>query len=160
MTGGLSTVWPIAALASTVFGESHPKRTIAILFDSLVSPFWVASLEDMRRQAAERGWNVLEAVSNLDDNEQYQQVQSMIQRRVDGIIIIHTDDKAVLPAIRDANAANIPMVHFNRPPAQSDAYSVAVVADNRKLMRETTLKLLEIARRQGRPQKSWSSSEI
>ena len=138
----------IAALASTAFGESHPKRTIAILFDSLVSPFWVASLETARCQAPARLVRVGSRF-NMDDNEQYQQVQSMIQRRVDGIIIIHTDDKAVLPAIRAANAANIPMVHFNRPPAQSDAYSVAVVADNRKLMRETTLKLLELARRQG-----------
>src|SRR6202043_1938085 len=91
----------------------------------------------------------LEAVSNQDDNRQFQQVQSMIQRRVDGIIIVHTDDKAVIPAIRAANAAGIPMVHFNRPPAPSDAYSVAVVVDNRKLMDETVTALIGVARRQG-----------
>jgi ribose/xylose/arabinose/galactoside ABC-type transport system permease subunit/ABC-type sugar transport system substrate-binding protein len=139
----------VAVLATTAFGETQRKRTIAVLFDSLISPFWVASLDSMRREAARRGWSVLEAVSNMDDNEQYQQVQSMIQRRVDGIIIIHTDDKAVIPAIRAANAANIPMVHFNRPPAPNDAYSVAIVADNRKIMRDTVLTLIEQARRQG-----------
>ncbi len=139
----------IAAVATTAFGETRQKRTIAVLFDSLISPFWIAALDSMRSKAAERGWSVLEAVSSMDDNEQYQQVQSMIQRRVDGIIIIHTDDKAVIPAIRAANAANIPMVHFNRPPAPNDAYSVAVVADNRKIMRDTVLTLIEEARRQG-----------
>jgi len=139
----------VAALATTAFSETQHKRTIAVLFDSLISPFWVASLDTMRREAARRGWSVLEAVSNMDDNEQYQQVQSMIQRRVDGIIIIHTDDKAVIPAIRAANAANVPMVHFNRPPAPNDAYSVAVVADNRKIMRDTVLTLIEQARRIG-----------
>jgi ribose/xylose/arabinose/galactoside ABC-type transport system permease subunit/ABC-type sugar transport system substrate-binding protein len=139
----------VAVLATTAFGETQHKRTIAVLFDSLISPFWVASLDSMRHEAARRGWSVLEAVSNMDDNEQYQQVQSMIQRRVDGIIIIHTDDKAVIPAIRAANAANIPMVHFNRPPAPNDAYSVAIVADNRKIMRDTVLTLIEQARRQG-----------
>ena len=41
------------------------------------------------------------------------------------------------------------MVHFNRPPASSDAYSVAIVVDNRKLMDETVTALIEIAEKQG-----------
>jgi len=61
----------------------------------------------------------------------------------------HTDDKAVIPAIRALNAAGIPMVHFNRPPAPNDAYSVAVVADNRKLMDATVTAVIDVARREG-----------
>jgi ribose/xylose/arabinose/galactoside ABC-type transport system permease subunit/ABC-type sugar transport system substrate-binding protein len=124
------------------FAESAKPRTIALLFDSLVSPFWVAAIERFRAQIRARGWSALEAVSNLDDNRQFQQVQSMIQRRVDGIVMVHTDDKAVIPALRAANAAGVPVVNFNRPPAPSDAYSVAVVADNRKLMDDTVTVLL------------------
>jgi len=138
-----------AAIAAPALAQVPGKRTVALLLDSLISPFWAASLEGLRREAARRGWSVLEAVSNMDDNKQYQQLQSMIQRGVDGIVIIHTDDKAVIPAIRAANAAAVPLVHFNRPPAPSDAYSVAVVADNRKLMRDTVTELMAIARRQG-----------
>lgn len=139
----------LATVAAGAFAESGQPRTIALLFDSLTSPFWVTALEIMRREATMRGWSVLEAVSNMDDNKQYSQVQSMIQRRVNGIIIIHTNDRAVVPAIRAANAAGVPMVHFNRPPAPTDAYSVAVVADNRKLMRETVTALVEKARSLG-----------
>jgi ribose/xylose/arabinose/galactoside ABC-type transport system permease subunit/ABC-type sugar transport system substrate-binding protein len=138
-----------AAVTAGAQGERYKGRTIALLFDSLISPFWVAAIETMRHAAARRGWNVLEAVSNMDDNKQFQQVQSMLQRRVDGIIIVHTDDKAVIPAIRAANASNVPMVHFNRSPAPSDAYSVAVVADNRKLMQATVSTLAGMARREG-----------
>jgi len=134
-----------------VLGRAAPSRRIALLFDSLISPFWVAAVERFRAVLGARGWSALEAVSNLDDNRQFQQVQSMIQRGVDGIVIVHTDDKAVIPAIRVANAAGVPMVHFNRPPAASDAYSVAVVADNRKLMDDTVTALMAIARRQGKP---------
>lgn len=129
--------------------QSQRKRTVALLFDSLISPFWVAAIERMRQRIEARGWSALEAVSNMDDNRQYQQVQSMIQRGVDGIIIVHTDDKAVIPAVRAANAAGVPIVHFNRPPAPSDAYSVAVVADNRKLMEDTVTELMKIARQRG-----------
>ena len=90
----------------------------------------------MRVKGKENGWTILENISNFDDNKQFEQVKAMIGRKVDGILIIQTDSKAVIPAIRAANAANIPMVHFNRPPAESDAYSVAIQADNRKIMAE------------------------
>src|SRR5881392_4238048 len=103
----------IGLLAATALApslaQSAQKRTIALLFDSLISPFWVAAVERFRERIGARGWSVLEAVSNLDDNRQFQQVQSMIQRGVDGIVIVHTDDKAVIPAIRAANAAGVPM---------------------------------------------------
>lgn len=138
-----------ATTLAHALAKGEPTRTIALLFDSLVSPFWVAAIDRLRREIHARGWSTLEAISNLDDDRQYQQVQSMIQRRVDGIVIVHTDDKAVIPSIRAANVAGIPMVHFNRPPAPSDAYSVAVVADNRKLMDDTTTSLIDIARRRG-----------
>lgn len=138
-----------ATTLSSAVAKGEPTRTIALLFDSLVSPFWVAAIERLRRKISARGWTTLEAISNLDDDRQHQQVLSMIQRRVDGIVIVHTDDKAVIPSIRAANAAGIPMVHFNRPPAPSDAYSVAIVADNRKLMDDTTTALIDLARRRG-----------
>lgn len=138
-----------ATAVAPALAQTERKRTLALLFDSLISPFWVAAIERMRRQIEARGWSALEAVSNMDDNRQYQQVQSMIQRGVDGIIIVHTDDKAVIPAVRAANAAGVPIVHFNRPPAPSDAYSVAVVADNRKLMENTVNDLMKIARQRG-----------
>ncbi len=137
-----------ATIAPTTVGAA-PSHTIALLFESLVSSFWVAAIERFRREIHSRGWLVLEAVSNMDDNRQYEQVRAMIQRKVSGIVIVHTDAKAVIPAIQAANAAGVPVMHFNRPPAPSDAYSVAVVVDNRKLMDETVNALIEIARRRG-----------
>jgi ABC-type sugar transport system substrate-binding protein len=41
------------------------------------------------------------------------------------------------------------MVHYNRPPAQSDAYSVAVQADNRKIMSDTVAALVGAAKKLG-----------
>lgn len=132
-----------------LFARAENGKTVALLFDSLVSPFWVEGLDIMRAKAKAKGWTVLENISNFDDNKQFEQVKAMIARKVDGILIIQTDSKAVIPAIRAANKANIPMVHFNRPPAKSDAYSVAIQADNRKIMRETVAFLVTEAQRLG-----------
>src|SRR5438876_12439022 len=84
-----------AAAATPAIAQAPRSRKVALLFDSLVSPFWVSAIEILRQAARDRGWSVLEAVSNMDDNRQYDQVRSMIQRGVDAIVIVHTDEKAV-----------------------------------------------------------------
>ena len=132
-----------------VFAKAQQGKTVALLFDSLVSPFWVSGLDIMREKAKAGGWTVLEQISNFDDNKQFEQAKAMIARKVDGILIIQTDSKAVIPAIRAANEAKIPMVHFNRPPAESDAYSVAIQADNRKIAADTVQFMADEAKRLG-----------
>ena len=136
-------------LGMPVFAKAQQGKTVALLFDSLVSPFWVSGLDIMREKAKTNGWEVLENISNFDDNKQFEQVKAMIGRKVDGILIIQTDSKAVIPAIRAANEAGIPMVHFNRPPAESDAYSVAIQADNRKIAAETVQFMVDEAKKTG-----------
>src|SRR3954449_6839920 len=87
-------------LGMPVFAKAEGGKTVALLFDSLVSPFWVSGLEIMRVKAKDNGWTVLENISNFDDNKQFEQVKAAIGRKVDGILIIQTDSKAVIPAIR------------------------------------------------------------
>src|SRR5271165_3727274 len=128
-----------ARLSSTAFAEDQ-KKTIALLFDGLYSTFWVAGIEIIKADLAKRGFDTVEAISDRDDNKQLEQVKSMIARKVDGIIIVQTDSNAVIPAIKAANAAGIPMVHFNRPPAPNDGYSVAIQADNKSIARDAVLK--------------------
>jgi ABC-type sugar transport system substrate-binding protein len=132
-----------------VFARAEGGKTVALLFDSLVSLFWVEGLAIMKQKAAANGWTALQDISNFDDNKQFEQVKAMIARKVDGILIIQTDAKAVIPAIRAANKAGIPMVHFNRPPAKNEYYSVAIQADNRKIMRETVDFLVAEAQKLG-----------
>jgi len=134
--------WPM-------FVKAQDKKTIAVLFDGLYSPFWVAGIEAIRQDLEGRGYEMLQAISDQDDNKQFEQVQAMLARDVDGIIIVQTDSNAVIPAIRAANEAGVPMVHFNRPPAESDAFSVAVQADNRAITRETVQYMVDVAREQG-----------
>ncbi len=132
-----------------VFVKAQDTKTIAVLFDGLYSPFWVAGIDAIQQDLEGRGYEMLQAISDQDDNKQFEQVKAMLARGVDGIIIVQTDSNAVIPAIREANAAGVPMVHFNRPPAESDAFSVAVQADNRAITRETVQYMVDVARELG-----------
>lgn len=152
------TVGALAGLAAlsgmTVAVRSQGSKTIAVLFDGLYSEFWVAGIQIIREDLKNRGFEIMEAISDQDDNKQFEQVRAAIARKVDGIIIVQTDSNAVIPAIRAANEANIPMVHFNRPPAQTDAFSVAIQADNQKISRDAVTYSCEVAKASGKKHKA------
>ena len=151
----LTTLGAIAAThGMTLAVRAQDGKTIAVLFDGLYSEFWVAGIQIIRDEMSERGYEIFEAISDQDDNKQFEQVRAAIARGVDGIIIVQTDANAVIPAIRAANEAGIPMVHFNRPPAESDAYSVAIQADNQKIARDAVLYSCEVAKATGRKHKA------
>jgi ABC-type sugar transport system substrate-binding protein len=152
------TIGTLVALAAssgmTVAVKAQGTKTIAVLFDGLYSEFWVAGIQIIREDLKKRGFAIMEAISDQDDNKQFEQVRAAIARKVDGIIIVQTDSNAVIPAIKAANEAKIPMVHFNRPPAESDAFSVAIQADNQKIAKEAVLYACEVAKKSGQKHKA------
>ncbi|MBN9020819.1 MAG: substrate-binding domain-containing protein, partial [Rhizobiales bacterium] len=144
----------LMAGASALFLASGAARaeegkTVALMFDAFDSDFWITGNAILKSKAEENGWTVLETISNRDQNKQNDQVKAMVERKVDGIIFIPTDNNAAIPAIRTANEAGIPIVFFNRPPAPNDNKYVAIQADNRKIMQQTVQALVDLAREQG-----------
>jgi ABC-type sugar transport system substrate-binding protein len=97
---------------------------------------------------------MLEAVADGDVNRQFEQVQSFISRRVDGIIIVPKDGKTVIPMIRAANAAKIPVVLFNRPAEATTAVHTAVTPDNFAITKQTVAYLISLAKVSGTKQKA------
>lgn len=129
---------------------TKPKLSIGVAFETLQTEYWVAGFEAIRAELSQRGYEMLEAVADGDANRQLEQVKNFITRKVDGIILVPKDAQTCLPMIKAANAAGIPIVLFNRPAAKSEARSVAVVADNFALTRQTVDYLLDVARKTGR----------
>jgi ABC-type sugar transport system substrate-binding protein len=128
--------------------------TIGISFETLQTGFWVASLDAFQAELDKRNIKMIQAVADGDANRQIEQVKNFITRQVDGIVIVPKEANACIPIIKAANAANIPIVLFNRPPARSDAKSVAVVADNFALTKETVTYMIGEARKTGTKHKA------
>ena len=119
------------------------KLIVGVAFETLQTEYWVAGFEAIKAELKKRDITMLEAVSDSDASRQLQQVKTFISRGVDGIILVPKDAKTCIPMIRAANDAKIAMVLFNRPADKSDAVSTAVVADNRKLTRETVAYMID-----------------
>jgi ABC-type sugar transport system substrate-binding protein len=121
-----------------------------VAFETLQTEGWVAGFEKLKSECARQNIKMLEAIADGDANRQFQQVKNFINLKVDGIIIAPKDSKTVIPMIKAANAANIPVVLYNRPADPTPARHTVITADNVALTRQTVSYLIEQARKTGR----------
>jgi ABC-type sugar transport system substrate-binding protein len=140
---------PFALVTLFIFGgctrNSKHQPIVGVAFESLQSEGWVVGFETIKQELGKRHFEVLEAIANSDANRQYEQINTFISRKVDGIIIAPVDAQTVIPMIKAANEANIPIVLYNRPPAENDAKWVAVVNDNYALTKATVESMAQLA---------------
>jgi ABC-type sugar transport system substrate-binding protein len=131
----LARVGAIAAVASGLIGMSigttaaQDGAKICFGFQDLETEFWVAGHRAITDTLTEQGVEVLEYNANEDPNRQLEQIRECIAQGVDGIIIIPQDGDSAVTIVNEAQAADIPIAVFNRPP-NDRAKGLIVVADN------------------------------
>lgn len=140
--------WALVGVLTLLAGcsrEDRPTR-IGVAFETLQTEYWVASFEAVRAELDRRGIEMIEAVADNDANRQLEQIHTFIARGVDGILVAPKDATTVIPMIRAADEAGIPIVIYNRPPAKNRFPSTTVVADNYELAKATVRYMAEQAR--------------
>lgn len=134
--------------------KADGQVTIGVAFETLQTEYWVASFDVMKQEFAKHNFKMLEAIADGDANRQLEQVQNFIARKVDGIIVAPKDAQTVIPMIKAANAAKIPIVLYNRPPAKSGAVSVTVGVDNFGITKATVEHMCTLAKATGKKHKA------
>jgi ribose transport system substrate-binding protein/ribose transport system permease protein len=115
LAGVSATVLVVAALgvrsASRTPAQGRPL-TVAFVPKALNSPFWAEMQLAAGREAAQLGVRLvsLAADRETDVERQYQIIENLIQQRVDAILLAPAGSKELVPAIRKANGAGIPVL--------------------------------------------------
>lgn len=137
-----------AGFSTSAMAEGKKVGTICFSFQDLETQFWVAAHDAIVSSLTKDGIKVIERNANEDPNKQLQQVKDCITQKVDGIITIPQDGASIIPVIKAANAANIPIALFNREPAKNNtAPAIVVVADNEAISAETVEYLAQQAKK-------------
>jgi inositol transport system substrate-binding protein len=128
------TVAACAALGLAGIFAAAPASaaTICWAFQDLETEFWVAGHKAVIQSLEEGGHTVIERNANESANKQLEQVRDCIAQGVDGIIFIPQDGQSAVTIVKEAQAADVPIVVFNRPPTDTSR-GVVVVADNEKI---------------------------
>jgi TMAO reductase system protein TorT len=117
-----------AALSPAAFAQ---ERTIGITVPNLASSFWISAVYGMESEAKAANVKIVKLNAGGDANasQQISQVQDLIQRKVDAIVIGATNGDAVKAIVERAVDAGIPVIGISTPPNTPKLASV-VSADH------------------------------
>ena len=127
---GVSAVVLLAVALGFRTSSSAPSKaktfTVAFVPKALNSPFWAAMQEAAEREATSLGVHLvsLAADRETDVERQYQIIENLIQQQVDAILLSPAGSKELVPAIRKANDAGIPVLLLDTRIDQAAAESV------------------------------------
>ncbi|MBZ5587768.1 MAG: substrate-binding domain-containing protein [Acidobacteriia bacterium] len=111
---GAAVVMAAAFGIRATFNAPTQAKTFTIAFvpKALNSPFWAEMQQAAEREAAAQGVRLvsLAADRETDVERQYQIIENLIQQKVDAILLAPAGSKELVPAIRKANDAGIPVL--------------------------------------------------
>lgn len=145
----IGMVLPIGSLFAAG-GQEDSETTIAFLFQDLETEFWVAGHRAITDTLTEAGVRVIEKNANEDANRQLEQTRDVIAQGVDGIIIIPQDGESAVTIVKEANAGDVPIGVFNRPPSSEEGNAIVAVANNEVIAEAAVEYMAQQAMAEGR----------
>lgn len=100
--------------------KANKKYKIACIVKNSTNPYMLSQLQGVKKAGEDEGFESLLMAPAAQDSveEQVKLIENMIQKKVDAIIIHCVDSNGIMPGIRKAQAANIPVVTIGTPAAE------------------------------------------
>jgi D-xylose transport system substrate-binding protein len=93
---------------------SREKPVIGLALDTLKEERWQRDRDTFIAEAAKLGATVIVQSANSDDTRQVRDVESLISRNVDVLVIVPHNGAAMTRAVKSANEARIPVIAYDR----------------------------------------------
>jgi ribose/xylose/arabinose/galactoside ABC-type transport system permease subunit/ABC-type sugar transport system substrate-binding protein len=112
LVGGGAVVLAASAALLRIRRGGGRRLTIAFVPKSIGEPFWQTMQGAAELEAARLDVNLITLASEreTDVERQFQVIENLIRQRVDAIVLAPAGSKEVVPAIRKANEAHIPVL--------------------------------------------------
>jgi len=110
--GGASAAPPSTAAGS---GGAGAGCTVAVSWNNFQQPRWAAHDKPNIQQTVEAGGGTyLDADANLVNEQQLTDIDTLISKGAKVLILLAQDNKAVLPGLKKAQDAGIPVIAYDR----------------------------------------------
>jgi ribose transport system substrate-binding protein len=123
--------------------DSKDKIVIGFSQPTLESPFYISLVDGAKAEAKKNGVELITLDAQNDIQKQNKDVQDLITKGIDVLILNPTNPTAVAPALQAAKQANIPVITVDRPTEEN--VNAFVGRDNKamgKIAGEYAVKLL------------------
>jgi len=108
----LLCVLMIGSMVASMASAAAPKIGLAV--STLNNPFFVDLRDGALEEAKKAGLSITVADAQNDPNRQLSQVENFIEQGVSIILVNPCDSTAIVPAIKAANRAKIPVITVDR----------------------------------------------
>ncbi len=102
----------IVFASGLAFADEHK---VGFAVSTLSNPFFVSMRDAGTERAEELGIDLVTLDAQDDVSKQVSQIQDLIVRKVDVLIVNPVDSDAISLAVQEANRANIPVITVTRP---------------------------------------------
>jgi ribose transport system substrate-binding protein len=124
------TVMPTEAPTATpaAAAAAGGQITLGLALSTLNNPFFVALRDGAQKEADAEGVTLVVADAQNDPAKQASQIEDFITKKVSAILLNPTDSNAVVPSVKKANDAKIPVLTLDRSAASGEV--VSYIASN------------------------------
>ncbi len=102
------------AVLASIASASREKPVIGLSLDTLKEERWQRDRDTFIAEARKLGATVVVQSANSDDTRQVRDVESLISRGVDVLVIVPHNGAAMTRAVRSASEAKIPVIAYDR----------------------------------------------
>ncbi|MFN2321672.1 MAG: D-ribose ABC transporter substrate-binding protein [Trueperaceae bacterium] len=120
----------LALTLALVLGTSALGQTIGLSVSTLNNPFFVTLRDGAQAMADELGLELLVTDAQDSVSTQINDIEDLIQRGVQVLIVNPTDSDAVVPAVLAANAAGVPVIAVDRGVGAGAQLAYFIASDN------------------------------
>jgi ribose transport system substrate-binding protein len=124
-----------SAPANSTLGSGQPtpvtaevKGTVGLSVLTMTNPFFKVIADSMAAEAKKQGYQVSVVSGEFDASRQANQVKDFVVQKVSAIVLTPCDSKSIGPAIKEANAAGIPVFTADIKCLAPDAEIVSHIA--------------------------------
>lgn len=110
-------------------GSKDDKVKVGLSISTLNNPFFVTLKEGAEKKAKEEGIDITTVDAQNDPAKQVSDVEDLIQKGIDVLLINPTDSAAITAAIESANSAGIPVITVDRS-AEGGEVVAHIASDN------------------------------
>ncbi|MCH5584302.1 ribose ABC transporter substrate-binding protein RbsB [Shimazuella sp. AN120528] len=94
--------------------DKKSAKTIGLSISTMNNPFFVTLKNATEKKAKELGYTLITVDAQNNSAKQASDVEDLIQKNVDFLLINPVDSDAVVSAVQSANNANIPVITLDR----------------------------------------------
>jgi len=148
----IATLCLVLTACATSGGAGGESLTVGFINPTLTNPYFVGLQKGAQEGAKQYGFKLIKTNSNEDIGTQYNQLIDMVNRQVDAIVVSPIDTKGLVPAIKRANSAGIPVFTVDRGTAGGKIASKVLIDNAKAGEKAANIIIGELKQRYGSPE--------